>query len=168
MIFWMVQLCTVYQTQYGDTSSQVGVTFKKIFQLLYQAQGHSEGWYNQNKLFQTLKPIYWTADLVAAKLSLMVHHKPVLWKDWISVFKVRDTAKVQNFIECVSVLCFRYHWSDSNQVRCVDVLLLITKRDANLDSMEATTPRPQHTYTHTHANQRTASTSLSTTTWAGW
>ena len=39
----MFQLCTVYQTQYGDTSPQVGVTFNKIFQLLYHAQGHSEG-----------------------------------------------------------------------------------------------------------------------------
>ena len=98
----MFQLCTVYQTQYGDTSPQVGVTFNKIFQLLYQAQGHSEGWYNWINFLKTLKPICWIADLVAAKLHLMVHyHKPVLWKDWIAVFNVRDTAKVQM---CVSLM----------------------------------------------------------------
>ena len=33
----------------------------------------------------------------------------VLWKDWTVVFKVKVTAKFQNFTECLSVLKFLYH-----------------------------------------------------------
>ena len=45
----------------------------------------------------------------------------VLWKDWIAVLKVKVTEKVQNFIQCLSILYFLCKWSFLNQTRCVDV-----------------------------------------------
>ena len=48
--------------------------------------------------------IFWTADSLAIKLGLMVHrHKQnVLWKKWMTAFKVKVTAKVQNVNICLS------------------------------------------------------------------
>ena len=37
----------------------------------------------------------------------------------ITVFEVKATLKVKNFIECLSVLCFLYHWSVCSQTVCL-------------------------------------------------
>ena len=44
---------------------------------------------------------------------------------------VKLTEKVQNFMECLSVLYFMHHWFLCSQTLFVDVLLLITKPSAN-------------------------------------
>ena len=63
-------------------------------------------------------------------LCKMVFAKPdeswsVSCKNWIVVFKVKVTVKVQSFIE--SLYCLLYHLSLGNRTRCADLLLLITK-----------------------------------------
>ena len=52
---------------------------------------------------------FWT-NLSAVVLVIT---QSVLWKDWIAVYKVM--VMVQNCIECLSVLCFLYHWYLCNQ-----------------------------------------------------
>ena len=61
----------------------------------HQCQGHSEGLYNQNITIFTL-----SSKLLVClqQLGFIVqHHKQsVLWKNWITAFKDKVTAKVQN------------------------------------------------------------------------
>ena len=62
-----------------------------------QNRTYSEGSYKNNYDCT----VFWAADPLAIKLSSMV-------------FKVKVTAKFQNFIECLEVLKFLYHWSLCN------------------------------------------------------
>ena len=68
--------------------------------------------------------INWTADPLATKFNWMIHHPKLLRKDLIAMVKVKDTVKVQNFVDCLSVLSFLCHIYFCNHTRCVDVLIL--------------------------------------------
>ena len=59
-----------------------------------QCEGHSKGLYNQNR----------TISVVSSKLlvGLQLTNWSVLWKNGITMFKVKITAKVQNVSECLS------------------------------------------------------------------
>ena len=49
----------------------------------------------------------------------------VLSKNWIVVFKVKVTVKVQKFMESLCILYLLYHWSPGTQSRCADETLLL-------------------------------------------
>ena len=51
----------------------------------------------------------------------------VLYKNQIVVFKIKVTARVQNFIESLCVLYFLNHRSLPHQTRCADLLFTIAK-----------------------------------------
>ena len=88
----------------------------------HQGQVHSEGSNNQNTIISPnslevlilLQPnlVWW----------YIIMSWSVLWK--VAVFKVKVTVMVHNFIECLSVLYFLYHWYLCNQIMPVYVLLL--------------------------------------------
>ena len=64
-----------------------------------QYQGYSKGLYN--KKYYYFYYIFQTAGLFTTKLGCIIH-KSVLWKNGITAFKVKVTAKVQNVSECLS------------------------------------------------------------------
>ena len=80
---------------------------------------------------------FWTADLLHSNLVWMYilynlcKSRASCKKSQIAVFKVKVTENVQKLIQCLSVLYFLYHWSHCNQPRGVDLLLLITRPNAN-------------------------------------
>ena len=67
-----------------------------------QRQGHSKGLYNQNITLSTLSSKF----QVRLKLNLVdsnsILSQSVMWKIFITVFKIKVTAKVQNVSECLS------------------------------------------------------------------
>ena len=68
-----------------------------------QCQGHSAGLHNQNMTMSTIYLLNcWS---IATNLGFIVQHqKPEhpMEKKWITAFKVKVTAKVQNVSECLS------------------------------------------------------------------
>ena len=65
-----------------------------------QFQGHSEDLYNQNMTISAMS----SKLLVCLQPNLVLKYSTiswsVLWKNWITAFKVKVTAKVQNVSEC--------------------------------------------------------------------
>ena len=96
---------------------------------LFGYQGH---WLMLIK-YDLVHCVFKAADPFAAKLYLMVYllYAGVSWKEWIVVFTVNVTVKVQNFTGCLSVLHFLYQWHLCSQARCVDALLPVTRPSAN-------------------------------------
>ena len=74
---------------------------KKLVHYL-QCQGHSEGLYNQNMTMSTL----FSKILVRLQPNLVLLYDIVSWiiqyKNWVTVFKVKVTARVQNVSDCLS------------------------------------------------------------------
>ena len=96
-----------HQTRCCDASSWAGVSCKKFasFKVKMTVKVH------MIKMWQ-----FWTADPSATKPGLIIHHhKPesesVLWRNWISVFKVEATARFQNVSKCLSGWYLLNHWT---------------------------------------------------------
>ena len=66
----------------------------------FQCQGHSEGLTKQNMTISTIS----STVPFATKLSLIVlHHKPECpVENWITAFRAKATAVIQNVNECLS------------------------------------------------------------------
>ena len=66
-----------------------------------QCQGHSEGLYNQNMTISTL----FSKLLVRLQPNLVLLYNIISWivqcKNWVTVFKVKATDRVQNISECL-------------------------------------------------------------------
>ena len=92
-----------YQIWYGDVASWARVMQTFCCCCYLQGQGRSKGLCDQN---MTLYNIIWAVDSLATKLGLMIHHQkpecPV--KKWITVFRIKVTARGQNlmFVQMVS------------------------------------------------------------------
>ena len=102
-------------TWYGDASSWVDMSCEKLIHCR-QVQGHSEGsWYLNINFYYSI----WTADPFTTRLGLMAHHHELdcLDKrfDCCVVFKVKVTARVQNWISCSSGWFLLNCWTFCNQ-----------------------------------------------------
>ena len=74
----------------------------KWFGCYFQGQGHSKGSYDQNMTVSTvssellillLQNLVWWYIIISLSVS---------WRNWIAVFKVKVTAKLQNVNDCLS------------------------------------------------------------------
>ena len=81
--------------------------------------------------YDCLYYIYWTS-LLFLQSNLIGWYITIFWsvlcKNWIVVFKVKVTVKVQIFIRSLFMSYFLYHWSLGNQTTCSGVLLLLNNQ----------------------------------------
>ena len=93
-----------YQIWYDDAASWARVT-QTFFGCGYlQGHNHSIGWYDQNMTVSTILSellIPWQPNLV---WWYIIWSQSVLWKKWITAFRVKVTVKGQNlmFVQMVS------------------------------------------------------------------
>ena len=105
---WYLLDCSTFcnQTGYGGVLSRDGVSCRKICLLSSRSRSQWGLIINYwNMTCSTSTTFFWTADSLAIKLGLMVHHhKPecLVGKKKKIVFKVKVTAKVQNVNEWMS------------------------------------------------------------------
>ena len=84
----------------------------------FQCQGHSEGLTKQNMTISTIS----STVPFATKLSLIVlHHKPECpVENWITAFRAKATAVIQNVNECLSGWYLLNHRTFCYQIWCCD------------------------------------------------
>ena len=110
-----------YQTWYCDAIPWARVHAKKICVLF----SRSRSW--QWLIWSTYDSFYyicWTADTLATKLALVVHHKPeCLGKKWVCCVQGQGHSMIENENECLSKWYFMNRWTFYYQTWCVDASL---------------------------------------------
>ena len=94
-----------------------------------EVQGHDGIWFDKIWLFLPYLLNCWSFQFLQPNSIgwYIIISWSVLCKKDIVVFKVRNTVKVQNFIESLCILYLLYQWSLGSQSRCADLLFIITK-----------------------------------------
>ena len=75
---------------------------QKKLGLYLQRQGHSEDLHDQNMTINTISSKLPVRLLPNLNRWYSIRSWSVLWKDWVTAFKVKVTVKVQNVSECLS------------------------------------------------------------------
>ena len=102
-----------YQTWYGD-DHRVPESYAKRLVCYLQGHGHSKGSCNQIMTVSTI-----LSELLILLLPNLVWwyiiSQSVLWRNWIAVFKVKVTAKLENVNEYLSIQYLLNCWTSYHQ-----------------------------------------------------
>ena len=103
----------------SHTPHTVKAAVSTLHTVLRNVEGEGSHW----SLVDSFYFVLWTVDPFATKLGLIVnHHKLESWKNWITVFKVKVTVKIQNVNECVFGQYILNCWTFCNQTWYRDAL----------------------------------------------